>query len=173
MSESSVVLPDNHALELPKFGKAPAMKLGMEAIRLADSRIHEAKFVNPSTYSDLEHAYNEAYRECKRHMATIGFQLAMANKALDEAKADVILGTYAEFMKGKPKYQDNSHLREAFITKDPAYSAAYDRVHQLKAFEALFDGKIKVLENVCRAMRKQMDLVIRSGLSGKVYPTQG
>lgn len=170
---SNVVLPNNHALELPAFGKAPAMKLGIEATRVAESRINEAKFVNPSTYSELEHTYNEGYRECKRHMATIGYQLAMANKVLEEAKADVILGSYAEFMKGKPKYQDNSHLRDAFIAKDQAYAAAYDRVHQLKAFESVFDGKIKVFENVCRAMRKQMDLVIRSGLSGQKYPTQG
>ena len=165
-------LPENHVLEIPAFGKSPVLKLDMANINSAFRRLIEAKNVNPSTYADLEHAYNEAYRDLKRHTSSIGYHLALANKAMEEAKADVILGSYAEHMAGKPKYQDNSNLRDAFITKDAAYSAAYDRVSQLKALESNFDGKIKVLENVCRYMRKKMDLVIRNGISSNVYNSQ-
>ena len=166
-------LPANHALEIPAFGKSPVLRLEMASIRRAESRLIEAKDVNPSTYADLEHDYNEAYRELKRHISSIGYQLAMANKALEEAKADVILGSYAEHLQGKPKYQDNSNMRDAFITRDPVYTAAYERVAQLKALESNFDGKIKVLENVCRYMRKKMDLILRSGMDANVYNTQG
>lgn len=173
MDETSLSIPDNHFIEVPSFGKAPAMKLDMNSIRTAERRIIEAKTVNPSTYVDLEHTYNEAYRDLKRHVSTIGYQLAMANKALDEAKADVLLGSYAEFMKGKPKYQDNSHLREAFFTKDYAYSAAYERVAQLKALESNFEGKIKVLENVCRYMRQKMYLLTKSGVPFNPGVTSG
>lgn len=173
MSDNGLsTLPDSHALELPAFGKAPALKMDMTSIRIAERRIIEAKTVNPSTYAELEHTYGEAYRDLKRHLSSIGYQLAMAEKSLQEAKADVILGSYAEFMRGKPKYQDNADLRSAFLIKDPAYSAALDRIAQLKAVESNFDGKIKVMENVCRYMRQKIQLIIRSGLTDQNLYTQ-
>jgi hypothetical protein len=174
MDESSLSIPDNHVIEVPSFGKAPAMRLEMENIRTAERRIIEAKTVNPSTYSELEHVYNEAYRDLKRHVSTLGYQLAMANKALEEAKADVILGSYAEFLKDKPKYHNNSNLRDAFFVKDEAYSAAYDRVAQLTALESNLQGKIKVFENVCKYMRQKIYLISKSGLAdSNLYVTSG
>jgi hypothetical protein len=161
---SDLVMPDNHALEIPAFGKFPALTMDMSSIRTAERRIIEAKTVNPSTYSDLEHTFNEAYRELKRHLSTIGYQITMADKALRQAKAEVILGSYSEFMKGKPKYHDNADLRDAFLVKDENYVAAYDRLAQLKAFESNFEGKIKVLENVCRYMRQKMYLISKNGV---------
>lgn len=163
MSEN-VTLPDNHVLEIPAFGKFPALKMDMASIRTAERRLIEAKTVNPSTYSDLEHCYNESYRDLKRHLSAIGYQITMTDKALRQAKAEVLLGSYAEFMNGKPKSHDNSDLRDAFLVKDPDYLAAYDRLAQLKAFESNFEGKIKVLENVCRYMRQKMYLLSKSGV---------
>jgi hypothetical protein len=171
-SSNALTLPDNHSLEVPAFGKSPAMVLDMGSVRGAERRIIEAKDVNPSTYIDLEHAYNEAYRTLKRHVSTIGYQLALANKALEEARADILLGSYSEYMQGKPRYQDNANIREAFITKDPSYTAAYERVAQLKALESNFEGKIKVFENVSRYMKKKMDLIIRAGVDSNVYPSR-
>jgi len=82
------------------------------------------------------------------------------------------LGSYAEFMQGKPKSHDNADLRDAFLIKDPDYLAALDRVAQLKALESNFEGKIKVVENVCRYMRQQMYLISKSGLgNSKLYPS--
>lgn len=154
---------------LPAFGKAPELKMEMKNIRFAESRLIEAKTVNPFTYSDLEHTFSEAYRDLKRYMSSIGYALSMAEKSVEDAKADVILGSYAEFMAGKPKSHDTLDLRNAYLTRDPAYTAALERVAQLKALEANFDGKIKVMENVCRYMRKSMDLILRSGMTGKDY----
>lgn len=165
MSDNIATLQDNHVLEIPAFDKFPALKMEMFSIRTAEHRIIEAKNVNPSTYSDLEHTFNEAYRELKRHLSTIGYQVAMANKALRQAKSEVILGTYAEFMKDKPKYHDNTDLRDAFLMKDTDYLAALDRLAQLQAFESNFEGKVKVLENVCRYMRQKMYLLSKSGVS--------
>lgn len=161
------------ALVIPAFGKSPALTLHMNKIREAEGRYLEAKTVNPSTYVDLEHTFNESYRDLKQHVSSIGFQLTMALKALSEAKADVILGTYAEYLADKPKSMDSTARMEAFLSRDTAYSAALDRVNQLKALESFFDGKIKVTENVCRYMRKKMDLIIRSGVSDPGMYTQG
>lgn len=165
---------DSAALEIPAFGKSPALKLQMGSIKEAEKRIIEAKTVNPITYSDLEHCFNEAYRVLKSHLSAIGYQIAMAEKAIKEAKSNILLDRYPQFMKDKPKSQDNADMREAFMMRDQDYLAAIDRLNQLKALESNFDGKIKVMENVCRYMRKQMDLVLRSGLSGAdLYITSG
>jgi predicted nuclease with TOPRIM domain len=162
---------DNHKLVLTSFGKVPALSLDMSKIREAESRIIEAKMVNPATYADLESAFNEAYRDLKRHLSSIGFALNQAEKTLEETKSDIILDRYPKFLEEKAikKTQDNADLRKAFMARDPEYSAALDRLNQLKALESNFDGKIKVLENTCRYMRKKMDLLLRSGMSGADY----
>lgn len=165
---------ESKALVLPPFGKTLEIKMEIEPIVVAESRMHEVQMVNPITYVDLEHTFNEAYRVLKRHLSTIGFQITQAQKAMDQARAEVLLGSYADFMQGKPKSHDNADLRNAYFMRDAEYIAALDRLNQLKALESHFDGKIKTLENVCRYMRKQMDLLIRGGLSSAdLYNTQG
>ena len=167
-------IPENSLMVLPAFGKAPALKMEMKNIRIAEQRLIEAKTVNPFTYSDLEYTFNESYRDLKKHIAAIGYNIAMAQKSLEDAKADVILGSYADVIDGKPKSYDTLDRRNAYLTRDTAYSAALDRLAQLKAIESNFDGKIKVIENVCRYMRQQMRLIERSGMSNAdYYVTQG
>ncbi len=161
-------------MTLPAFGKTPQITLDMNKTREAETRFIEAKTVNPVTYVDLEHAFNESYRELKRHVSTVGYQITMAEKALKQAKAAVLLDKYPDFMKDKPKSHDSSDMREAYLMRDEEYLAALDRFNQLKAVESFVDGRIKVIENVCRFMRKQMDLTMRSGLSDRnLYLTQG
>lgn len=150
---------------IPAFGSQEPQKLDLSATTSAERRLIEARTVNPLTYSDLEHAFNESYRELKGNLAKIGYMRDEADKALRRAKAGALIDKYPEFMKDRPKSQDNADMREAFLIRDDEYVAALDRVNQLKATEALFDGKIKVMENVCRYMKKQMDLILRSGLS--------
>lgn len=172
MSENGLTVPVNHTLEIPAFGKSPGFSLHMSKIREAETRFIEAKLVNPATYSDLEHTFNEAYRDLKQHLSQIGYQINLADKALRLAKANVLLGSYAEVMKGKPKSHDNADLRDAYLIQDPDYVAALDRMAQLKALESNFEGKIKVVENVCRYMRQKMYLISKSGLgSSKLYPS--
>jgi hypothetical protein len=164
----------NNILELPAFAGAPALRLEMDRIVEAEKRYHEVKTVNPITYVDLEHSFNESYRELKRHLSSIGFHITIVEKTINNIKADILLGPYAEFMKGKPKSHDNADLRNAFMIKDAGYSAALDRLNQLKAFESHFEGKLKVVENVCRYMRQQMYLISKGGaLDPNLYPTAG
>lgn len=167
------VSPALNVLMIPAFGSAPAFSINMTIIQESEKRIIEAKTVNPITYTDLEHAFNESYRELKRHLSVVGYQMTLADKAMEEAKATVLIDKYPEFMEGKPKSHDNADLRKAFMIRDPEYIAALDRVNQLKALEAMLDGKVKVMENVCRYMRKKMDLIIRSGVDPKLFVTGG
>lgn len=155
--------PKDQALVISAFGKSPELRLDVGKIREAETRMVEAKTVSPSTYADLEHLFNESYRDLKRHLSNIGYQLTLAEKALKEAQGAVILGTYAEYLKDKPKSMDSTRLQDAFLIKDPDYLKALDRINQLKAFQSNFDGKIKVVENVCKYMRQKMYLISRGG----------
>lgn len=162
------------ALVIPAFSKSPALTLDIGKTKEAETRLVEAKTVNPITYSDLEHCFNESYRELKGHLSKIGYQIALANKALEDAKAEVILVDLPEHMKDKAKSWDSADLRKALMTKNQNYRDAQDRIDMLKAMESFMDGKIKVMEKVSVHMRKQMDLVLRSGLSGAdLYNTYG
>lgn len=151
---------------IPAFGNSKALTLDLSKTKEAEIRLIEAKTVNPSTYTDLEHCFNESYRELKRHYSTLGHELAKAEKALRLAKSVVLLDKYPEFIKDKKKTLDNSDMRDAFLIQDQDYSNALDRINMLKAMESFVDGRIKVIENVSRYMKKGMDLIIRSGLSG-------
>jgi hypothetical protein len=175
MSDAPAVV-EKHTLILPAVGKIPELKLEMSKVVEAEQRILEAKMVNPLTYVDLESCFNESYRDLKRHLSSVGYQHDLADKALNVAKSNMLLDTYPEYLEKNDfkKSQDNGDLRMAFFMRDPDYLAALDRTNQLKALQSNLDGKIKVMENVCRYMRKQMDLILRSGLSNRdYYLTQG
>jgi len=174
MNEDNRQNPNQHAITVPAFKKSPQLHLDMTLVREAETRLVEAKTVNPLTYSDLSHTFNESYRILKTHLSNVGYQLLLAEKALEEAKADVILGEYMEYLKDKPKSAGSSELRNAFLIKNAEYNAALDRINQLKAIQSNFEGKIKVLENVNRYMNQKMYLVSRSGLGNdNLYVTSG
>jgi len=155
------------AIVLSAFGKSPELRLDMGIIREAESRLIEAKTVNPSTYTELSHEFNSSYRMLKQHLSNLGYQLLLAEKAKEQSKAEVILGSYAEYLEGKPKSAGSSDLRDAFLIKDPSYVAALDRINQLKAIISNFEGKVKVLENVTSYMKQEMYMLSRSGLADK------
>lgn len=168
------LIANDHSIILPAFGKSPQLTLDMGIIREAEQRLIEAKTVSPVTYTELSHCYNESYRMLKMHLSNLGYQLLMAEKALQIAKADVILGAYADYLVGKPKNAGSVDLRDAFLTRNEAYNAALDRSHQLQAIISNFDGKIKVLENVVKYMKQEMYLISTSGFSNKnLHVTSG
>lgn len=170
----SDLIANDHVIVLPAFGKSLQLHLDMSVIREAERRLVEAKTVNPATYPELSHTYNESYRMLKQHLSNLGYQLLLADKAIETAKADVILGSYAEYLKDKPKSAGSTDLRNAFLTRDKAYNDALDRTHQLKAIISNFEGKVKVLENVVSYMKQEMYLVSRSGIgSNNLHVTSG
>lgn len=149
-------------LTIPEFGSFQKLVLPMVAIREGERRLIEAKMVNPATYSDLEYTFNEGYREAKKNVSIIGYEITRAEKAIREAKSIAILDEYPEFLKTQ-SLKDSATVRDAFLERQPNYVAAQDRLDMLKAMLDLMEGKIKVFENVCRFIRKEMDLAIRSG----------
>ena len=153
---------------IPEFDTRSAISLDFTKISQGESRLIEAKAVNGATYSELEYVFNEGYREARKNLSIIGYEVAQANKRLRQVKSKAILDEYPEFLKEKG-LKDNACNRDAYLEKQEEYVAAQDRLDMLKALENLTEGKIKVFENVCRYMKKEMDILIRSGFTGNKY----
>lgn len=168
MDEIKADSSNSTVMVIPALGTSPALKLEMKNIKYAESRLQDAKTVNPFTYSDLECIFNESYRDLKKHLSSVGYALAQAKNDIENAKADVLLGKYKEYIKEFPK-EASADTRNAFLIRDVAYYTAKERIDQLEALETYLDGKIKTLENTCRYMRKQMDLILKSGLTNIDY----
>lgn len=163
-----------HSLVIPAFKKVDQISLNLTKTREAEGRLLEAKMVSPITYADLESCYNEAYRELKTNLSIIGDQVNKAENALETAKSNFLIDSYQEKIKDLPKSHDSADLRKAWLMRDSEYVAAKERHDMLKAMESLLDGKIKVFERTCAYMKKKMDLILRSGLSGSnLYSTGG
>lgn len=155
-------------MSIPQFGHLPSVVLDVTKIYEAEKRLHEAQVVNPGTYSNLEFIYNEGYREARRHLSVIMYQITQAEKAQREAKSVALLDEYPAFLKEKG-HKDSAQIRDAFLERYKPYVDAQDRIDMLKAMESLFEGKVKVFENTCRYMKKEMDLIIRSGVDPNKY----
>jgi hypothetical protein len=165
-------LPVNYTeraeLTIPEFGSTPSITLDISKIKNGESRLIEAKIVNPGTYSDLEYVFNEGYRQAKTNLSQVGYEITRARKALRDAKSKYLLDEYVDFLK-ENGLKDNASIRDAFLERQKEYVAAQDRIDMLTALESLLEGKVKVFENVCRYMRKEMDIVIRSGVDPNKY----
>lgn len=164
----------NKTFNIPALGKLNGFSLEMGTVYEAEARLIEAKLVNPSTYLELESLFNESYRTLKRHYSTVVFQLLNTEKVLGQAKADVLLDKYPQFLENNKKTKDSADIREAFLMRDEEYLSILDRQNQLKAFDSLIEGKIKVMERVCAYMKQQMRLIEKSGLTNRdLYITSG
>lgn len=139
------------------------VRFGMEKCVDAERRLAEARLVNTATYAELEYLYNEGYRELKKNMAIVGHEIMKAEKALDNIKAEVLFDKYPDFIKDKPKSFDNAETRKSYISRDADYQKALDHLNNLKMIETLLDGKIKVLERVTAYMKKQIDILMKTG----------
>jgi hypothetical protein len=155
-------------LTIPQFGKLPQLVLDMTKISNGENRLFEAQVVNPATYSELEYVFNEGYREAKKHLSQIGYQITRADKALREAKSIALLDEYPTFLKEK-NIKDSVQIRDAYLERVKDYTDAQDRIDMLRAVESLLDSKVKVFENTCRYMKKSIDLIIRSGVDSNKY----
>ena len=159
---------DSVELKIPEFGARPVIRLEYDKIAEGERRLIDAKSVNGGIYNELEYVFNEGYREAKMNLTTVRYEATQAKKAHRRIKAECLLDQYPEFIKEK-KLNDNSSNRDAFLELNEEYVAAQDRIDMLAAMEEMFENKIKVFENVCRYMKKEIDILIRSGMSGNKF----
>jgi hypothetical protein len=160
---------DGLALELPEFRGLPAIKLDITSVQEAERRALEAKNVNPANYSDLEMCFSNAFRDLKRHLSTVTYQISKTENELEKAKASALFDRYPEFMKGRPKSADTADTRKAFLALDSEVCAYKDRLDSLKALEFFLEGRVKLIERLSSHMKKSIDLIIRSGTTPLYY----
>jgi len=153
---------------IPKFGGRPPVSISFTKIVRGENRLHESQAVNGATYSELEYVFNESYREAKQNISVIGYEITQTQKALRKLKSYYILDEYPDFLKER-KLKDNASNRDGFLEKQRLYVEAHDRLDMLTALLSLVEGKIKVFENTCRYMRKEMDILVRSGMTNNKY----
>ena len=170
MSDQTLPIKFAESVEftIPEFDTRLPVSLDFSSIAEGEKRLVEAKAVTGATYSELEYTYNEGYREAKKNLTIVGYEIAQAEKIVRRLKSEHILDEYPDFLKTL-SLKDNATIRDAFLERQADYVSAVDRVSMLKALESLLDGKIKVFENVCRYMKKEMDILIRSGMTSDKY----
>ena len=155
METRSLTVPGLEGVNAP-------INLDITNIQEAESRLIEAKTVNPATYKSLEYLYNEGYRQARQHLANIEFQVVRAERQKEREKARVILEVLPEKLDGKAASCNNADFRAAILATDEKYNEVCEHIEKLKAMAAFFDIRIKVFEKACQYMRKGIDLIIRS-----------
>jgi hypothetical protein len=162
---------ENHCLTIPSLNGDGVTTLDISNIKEGERRLIEAKMVNPATYSELEYTFGEGYREARKHLSFLGYEIAKASKKQNDIKARLLIDEYNGFLKEK-SLKDNSSIRDAFLQVNPEFVSCQDRIDMLNALVSFLEGKVKVFENVTRYMRKEMDLHIRGGvINGNKYGT--
>ena len=155
-------------LVIPAFQNRDSVVVNFSHIREGERRLVEARVVNPSTYSDLSHSFNEGYREAKSNIRSVGFEIVQTEKAYRARKSVLIMDEYPEYLK-KVDMKDNATLRDAFLERDVELTGIQDRLNMLKAMVQMMEDKIKVFENVCKYMKVQMDLEKNGNFNSNKY----
>jgi len=166
MSSENII--NKAELTIPEFGNSQALVLNISSVKEGERRLIEAKNVTPTSYADLEYVFGEGYREAKKNVTAIGYEITKAQKALREAQSIAILDYYKDFLKEKG-FKDSAYIKDVFLQTRPDYVAAQDRIDMLKAMLDLMEGKIKVFENVSRWMKKEIDMITKSGMDYNKY----
>jgi hypothetical protein len=154
-------------MTVPSFGHCKELRLNMSSWESAMARFHEAQNIVPANYSSLEFTFQEAWRESKKNAIAVGDALKKAKQNVEEIKADVVLTEIPKMLKELPKSQNNADFRRAVLTKNENYKAANEHLEKLEAMLEHFESHMKIMENVSRFLKKQMDYIIRNGNYGQ------
>lgn len=142
---------------VPAFRHCPELVLQMGSWQEAMARLPEAKNMAAANYTNLEYAFQEAWRESKRNAIAVGDAVKKAMQNLEEIKADVILEEVPRLLEGKPKSANNADFRKAVLSKNEDYKKAKEHLEKLEAMLQHFESHMKIMENTSRFVRKQMD----------------
>jgi hypothetical protein len=157
----------------------PGLTLDMNTIREGEDRLQEVKMVSPVTAPELGAYFNEACATATKYMAWIEYEILQAEKALDLAKATVILDKAPEEFK---KLKDtgikfNEDFRNALIARDTDCQWALDVLNAMKAAKSLIGGyadSFKRAHYSCKAIADSKNGAPspnRSGFVGQTYLT--
>ena len=168
MEELPIKFGTTQEFTIPEFEGRAATKLSFTNNYLAENRMVEARVVSGATYSDLEMIMADGESEMRTNHALVAYEITRAKQAFEMIKSELMVDEYPGFLKEK-NLKDNATIRSAFLHQKKRFLNAQDRIDFLTALEKLVEGKIKVLNNVSRIMKKEMDIQIRSAFTGNKY----
>lgn len=160
---------DDYYIVIPAFHTFDSLKIEINATKLADGRMHEAQWVNPSTYGELEHIFNEAFKELKRNITNVGYLIASTENELAKIKSALLIDKYPDFIKERGSKFDNADMREAFLLKDKDYASLKENIVLLNSVKTFLESRIKIVENVMQYMRNCLKTYIKPYNSNIYY----
>lgn len=121
------------------------LKLEMKDVYDAENRLHEVSVVSPVTAPELMGYYNSACNLTTKYISWLDYEILMAEKYYQLAKATVILDKLPEeWAKRKSSgMKQNEDFRDALIARDSECEARKDALNCLIATRALLDAKAK------------------------------
>lgn len=154
--------PDGSTIEIP-----------IGEINQAESRLPEVRFVNETTGRELAGHFNQASSLVGRYLSIIRYEILKAQKALMEAKADVIIDQAPIKAKELKEHgiKMSEDIREAMTIKDPTYSKRLDVLHSLTAVETLLQEKSKTFSRAyyaCDAATNGPRAVMGKKINGNI-----
>ena len=133
----------------------PPLKLEMDEVYRAEARLHEVSIVSPLTAPELMGYFNTACNLTTKYISWIEYEILVAQKHYELAKATVILDIMPDEVK---RFKDsgmkaNEDFRNALIARDMECSNALDRLNQLIAVKSLLDNKARSFIRAYNASR--------------------
>jgi hypothetical protein len=135
------------------------MSLDMGLIYAAENRLSEVSMVSPGSAPELIGYFNEACNTTTKYLAWVEYEILMAHKHFDLAKAHVILEKAPEaYSAVKDKgIKFNEDFRSALVTLDHECQSRLDVVNALQAVKALLEAKAKSFERAYYACKTIWD----------------
>ena len=155
-------------LVIPAYRNFPEMVVPRQKITEGYQRLVEARVVNAATYTDLEFCFNEGYREARANIRAVNYEITKLEKHIAQLKSRLLIDEYVPFLK-ETKLKDSNATKDAFFQQDEDYVGSLDRLNFLQAISQMFEDNVKVFERTCAYMKKEMNLVLRSGVDPNKY----
>jgi hypothetical protein len=131
----------------------------MTLVYAAERRLNEVAIVSPGTAPELIGYFNEACNTTTKYLAWVEYEILMAQKHYELARAHVILEKAPEaYGKIKDKgIKFNEDFREALMATDIECQGRLDTLNALKAVRVLLENKAKSFERGYYACKTTWD----------------
>ena len=135
------------------------MTLDMSLVYSAEKRLGEVAMVSPATAPELIGYFNEACNATTKYLAWVEYEILMAQKHYELARAHVILekapDAYDKIKDRGIKF--NEDFRGALVTMDRDCQGRLDTLNALKAVRVLLENKAKSFERAYYACKTTWD----------------
>jgi len=133
-------------------GLAP-LRLDMELVHYAESRIPEVAFVNAFKAPELLAVFNKAYLDLTKIVASLEVEMGAAELQANMRRSEVVLDVAPEVL-SKRGLKTSEDLRTAVVDSDVKYIEYTRRLQTITAYRELMRGKMKSLEWAYNSVKK-------------------